>query len=112
MTARGHPTGPQPPPPRGCRGSAPWRSRTGGPACTLLVYVDDATSRLMELCFADSESTLDYFRATQRYLARHGKPMAFYSDRHSIFHVQARDRAQGGAGLSQFGRALRDLTLM
>jgi hypothetical protein len=82
-----------------------------GPRCTLLVYVDDATSRLMELCFADSESTLDYFRATQRYLARHGKPMAFYSDRHSIFHVQARDRAQGGAGLSQFGRVLRDLNI-
>jgi hypothetical protein len=37
--------------------------------------------------------------------------MAFYSDRHSIFHVQARDRAQGGAGLSQFGRALRDLNI-
>lgn len=82
-----------------------------GPRCTLLVYVDDATSRLMELCFADSESTLDYFRATRRYLARHGKPMAFYSDRHSIFHVQARDRAQRGAGLSQFGRALRDLNI-
>jgi hypothetical protein len=82
-----------------------------GPRCTLLVYVDDATSRLMELCFADSESTLDYFRATRRYLGHHGKPMAFYSDRHSIFHVQARDRAQRGAGLSQFGRTLRDLNI-
>jgi hypothetical protein len=82
-----------------------------GPRCTLLVYVDDATSRLMELCFAQSESTLDYLRATRRYLARHGKPMAFYSDRHSIFHVQARDRARRGAGLSQFGRALRDLNI-
>jgi hypothetical protein len=82
-----------------------------GPRCTLLVYVDDATSRLMELCFADSESTLDYFRATQHYLARHGKPLAFYRDRHSIFHVQARARAQGGRGLSQFGRALRDLNI-
>jgi hypothetical protein len=37
--------------------------------------------------------------------------MAFYSDRHSIFHVQARGRAQSGPGLSQFGRALRDLTI-
>ena len=82
-----------------------------GPRCTLLVYIDDATSRLMELCFADSESTFDYFRATDRYLRRHGKPMAFYSDRHSIFHVQARDRAQSGPGLSQFGRALRDLNI-
>src|SRR5262245_2566371 len=69
-----------------------------GPVCTLLVYVDDATSRLMELCFAEVESTFDYFRATRRYLERHGKPMAFYSDRLSVFHVQARDHAQGGPG--------------
>src|SRR5437016_7074977 len=82
-----------------------------GPRCTLLVYVDDATSRLMELCFADTESTFDYFHATRRYLERHGKPMAFYSDRLSVFHVQARDRAQRGPGLSQFGRALRELNI-
>src|SRR2546430_6853346 len=82
-----------------------------GPVCTLLVYVDDATSRLMELCFADTESTFDYFHATRRYLECHGKPMAFYSDRLSVFHVQARDRAQGGPGLSQFGRALRALNI-
>ncbi len=82
-----------------------------GPRCTLLVYVDDATSRVMELCFAESESTFDYFRATRRYLERHGKPMAFYSDRLSVFHVQARDRAQRGPGLSQFGRALRELNI-
>jgi len=83
-----------------------------GPVCTLLVYVDDATSRLMELCFVDVESTFDYFRATRHYLERHGKPMAFYSDnRLSVFHVHARDRAQGGPGLSQFGRALRALNI-
>jgi len=82
-----------------------------GPVCTLLVYVDDATSRLMELAFAEVESTFDYFRATRRYLERHGKPMAFYSDRLSVFHVHARDRAQTGPGLSQFGRALRELNI-
>jgi transposase len=82
-----------------------------GPACTLLVYVDDATSRLMELCFAEVESTFDYFRATRRYLERHGKPMAFYSDRLSVFHVYARDKAQGGPGVSQFGRALQALNI-
>src|SRR6059058_3550937 len=82
-----------------------------GPVCTLLVYVDDATSRLMELAFAEVESTFDYFRATRRYLERHGKPMAFYSDRLSVFHVHARERAQNGRGLSQFGRALRELNV-
>jgi hypothetical protein len=65
----------------------------------------------MELCFADTESTFDYFHATDRYIARHGKPMAFYSDRLSVFHVYARDHAQGGPGLSQFGRALRELNI-
>jgi transposase len=82
-----------------------------GPKCTLLVYVDDATSRLMELCFAAVESTFDYFRATRRYLERHGKPMAFYSDKLSVFHVAKSDRAAGGHGVSQFGRALRALNI-
>jgi len=82
-----------------------------GPVCTLLVYVDDATSRLMELAFAEVESTFDYFRATRRYLERHGKPMAFYSDRLSVFHVHKRDTAQGGPGVSQFGRALQALNI-
>ena len=65
----------------------------------------------MELAFAEVESTFDYFRATRRYLERHGKPMAFYSDRLSVFHVYARDRAPTGRGLSQFGRALRELNI-
>lgn len=49
------------------------------PACTLLVYVDDATSRIMELRFTHSEATFTYFAATRAYLERHGKPVAFYS---------------------------------
>ena len=39
-----------------------------GPVCTLLVYVYYATSLLMELCFAEVESTFYYFHATLRYL--------------------------------------------
>jgi hypothetical protein len=42
-----------------------------GPRCTLLVYIDDATNRLMHLQFVESESTFDYFAATRRaYLER------------------------------------------
>jgi transposase len=52
------------------------------PACTLLVYIDDATSRLMHLHFTYSESTFSYFEATRAYLERHGKPQAFYSDQY------------------------------
>src|SRR5258706_218411 len=55
--------------------------------CTLLVFIDDATSRLMELRFVPSESTFAYFEALKSYLQHHGKPVAFYSDKHSIFRV-------------------------
>lgn len=58
-----------------------------GPICTLLVYIDDATSRLMHLRFVETESTFAYFAATQGYLEAHGKPIAFYSDKHSVFRV-------------------------
>ena len=47
-----------------------------GPACTLLAFVDDATSRLMVLRFVASESAFDYFRATRAYLETHGKHWA------------------------------------
>jgi hypothetical protein len=36
-----------------------------GPGCTLLVYVDDATGRMMELRFVKSESAFDYFASTR-----------------------------------------------
>jgi len=78
------------------------------PPCTLLVFVDDATSRLMELRFVASESAFDYFQATQGYLEQHGKPLAFYSDKHSVFRVQRREAASGD-GYTQFGRALATL---
>jgi hypothetical protein len=72
--------------------------------CTLLVYVDDATSRLMTLHFTATESTFSYYEATRAYLERHGKPVAFYSDRASVFHA-------AGRGVTQFGRAMSELNI-
>jgi hypothetical protein len=58
-----------------------WFEDRGAP-CTLLAFVDDATSRLMHLQFVESESTFAYFHATRAYLEGWGKPVAFrcYSD--------------------------------
>jgi hypothetical protein len=75
-----------------------------------LVYVDDATSRLMELRFVQSESTFDYFEATRSYLERHGKPVAFYSDQASVFRVTNSHGRENG-GVTQFGRALSELNI-
>lgn len=80
------------------------------PACTALVYVDDATSRLMTVLFTGAESTFAYFEATRQYIERYGKPLAFYSDKASIFRVNLRS-ATGGDGHTQFGRALYELNI-
>jgi hypothetical protein len=79
------------------------------PMCTTLVYVDDATSRLMVVLLTGTESTFAYFEATRQYLERFGKPLAFYSDKASIFRVNR--PAAGGEGHTQFGRALYELNI-
>ena len=91
-------------------GSDHWWFEGRGPQCTVLAYIDDATSRLMHLQFVESESTFDYFAATLAYLERHAKPVAFYSDKHGVFGVNRTD-AVGGDGMTQFGRALHALNI-
>ncbi len=81
-----------------------------GPECTLLAFIDDATSRIMHAAFVHSESAFDYLRETRAYVSRYGRPIAFYSDKHSIFRVSKRD-AVGGTGMTQFGRALDELNI-
>ncbi len=80
------------------------------PAGNLLVYIDDATGQLGELFFTPTETTFSYFTATRRYLARHGRPIAFYSDKHSIFRL-TNPAATTGTGLTQFGRAMTELDI-
>jgi transposase len=78
--------------------------------CTLLVFVDDATGALMELRFCESESAFSYFAAMRSYLEQHGKPVALYSDKATVFRVNKKE-PQGGAGITQFGRALSSLNI-
>jgi hypothetical protein len=63
----------------------------------------------MQLRFVPSESTSSYFDCLRGYLDAHGCPVAFYSDRHTVFRIN-RD-AKGGAGMTQFGRALAELNI-
>lgn len=51
------------------------------------VFIDDATGRLMHLRFDETESAFDYMMVTREYLEQHGKPLAFYSDKHGIFRA-------------------------
>ena len=60
------------------------------PACSLLVFIDDASGKLGQLSFVKSESFFSYARAARAYFERHGKPVAFYSDKHGIFREGVR----------------------
>ena len=55
--------------------------------CTLLVFVDDATSEILYMEFATSESLENYSNAMIAYMKIHGKPRAIYTDRHGVFSV-------------------------
>src|SRR5829696_536836 len=86
-----------------------WFEDRGDP-CSLLVFIDDATGKLMQLRFVRSESAFSYFEALELYLQSHGCPVAFYSDKHSVFRV-ARQEARNGQGMTQFGRARSELNI-
>lgn len=78
-------------------------------ACTLLVFIDDATSQLVALRFVPTETTQAYMELLRDYLDRHGRPVSLYSDRHGIFRVNAKEPTT--AGLTQFSRALATLEI-
>jgi transposase len=56
-----------------------------GPRCTLIAFIDDATGRLQYARFVPAETSRGYLLGLRSYVARYGRPVAFYSDRHSIF---------------------------
>jgi hypothetical protein len=84
-----------------------------GPRCVLLLYIDDATSRILHAEFVRSEDTLTLLRATRTYLERYGRPVAFYVDRDSIYKVNRQasieEQLRDCPPLTQFGRAREEL---
>lgn len=79
-------------------------------ACVLLVFIDDATGKLVQLRFVDSESFFSYCEAAEGYFRQSGKPVAFYSDKNSIFRVN-QPSAGAHPDLTQFGRAMQELEI-
>jgi transposase len=77
--------------------------------CCLLVFIDDATSELMELRFMKAETTLGYMEVLKNYIEHHGVPVALYSDRHSIFRINKAEPTSEAQ--TQFARALSQLKI-
>ena len=83
------------------------------PRCVLLLYIDDATSRLLYGEFVGVEDTLTLLRTTKTYLQQHDRPVAFYVDKDSIYRVNRQatieEQLQDMAPLTQFTRAMQEL---
>ena len=78
-----------------------------GERCTLLVFIDDATGKLTQLRFMHTETTPGYMRVLHDHILAHGVPVALYSDKHSIFRINAKDADPEAE--TQFTRAAREL---
>lgn len=79
-----------------------------GERCNLTVFIDDATGHLMALHFTPTETTQAYMETLHDYLEQHGRPVALYADKHSIFRVNMKNCE---AQLTQFARACRTLDI-
>ena len=77
------------------------------PKCCLLIFIDDATGRLMHFRFGEAESAFHYMMASREYLERYGKPLTFYSDKYGIFW--ANNGGSTTACVTQFGGVLSEL---
>jgi hypothetical protein len=77
-----------------------------GEEMVLVAMIDDATNRI-DARFHEGETVAAYMDLTERWLRRHGRPLAFYTDKDSVFQWHSKGRA--AEGLTQFGRALEEL---
>lgn len=85
----------------------------------LISMIDDASSRLYAR-FVRSDSTEENMRTLWRYVELYGRPLAFYTDKASLFrNNEKRLRDQPGADQdpaemppTQIGRALRELDVI
>jgi hypothetical protein len=84
-----------------------------GPKCALLVYIDDATSKILHAEFVKVEDTFNLMRSTGIYLRKHGRPVAYYVDKDSIYTVNRQatidEELRDIDPITQFTRAMTEL---
>ncbi len=81
-----------------------------GERCTLVIFVDDATSRITAGRFVPAETTEAYQEILEEHLGNYGRPLGLYVDKHSIFRTS---RGDGSVKEKEthFGRILRELDI-
>lgn len=84
-----------------------WLEERGTKAC-LLLFVDDATSEVLAAEFVEHESFFAYAKLCKSYFRSTGVPVAFYSDKFSVFRANAASSIHKSA-ITQFKRVLDTL---
>ncbi len=77
------------------------------PKCCLIAFIDDATSEVLGARLSPGETTQAYFDVLRQCVQTHGRPVALYSDRHSIFTKHDSEDPKP----TQFERALLQLDI-
>ena len=80
-----------------------------GPKCTALVFIDDATSRILWIEFALSESYASIMPATKNYVEKFGRPHKFYVDFGKVFSVNLNNPEREKK--TQWERAMEELDI-
>lgn len=83
-----------------------WLEERGSKGC-LLLFVDDAGSEILAGEFVKTESYFSYGNLCKRYFQEVGTPVAFYSDRFSVFRHN-RSGPVGNESITQLQRALNN----
>ena len=81
-----------------------------GEECTLVIFVDDSTSRLTAGKFVPAETTEAYQDILEEHLSKYGRPLGLYVDKHAIFRV-SRENRNAKEAETHFGRVLRELDI-
>ena len=79
------------------------------PKCTLIVFIDDATSEILWLEFVKSESFNGVAGSTKNYIEKHGRPVAFYVDYGSVFSVNLNNKER--LKKTQFERIMKEMNV-
>jgi len=84
-----------------------WFERRG-PKCTLLMAIDDATSRITSAQFEEQETTFGYFRLMKAHLEQYGRPLELYPDKYGVFKVNIKGSKNK---ITQFTRGMNQLKI-
>ena len=81
-----------------------------GPKCTIVLFDDDATSKITAGQFIPAETTESYQQILKEHLYQYGRPKALYVDKHSIFR-SSRENSGVKERETHFARVLRELRI-